>query len=89
MVLASYMEFEERVDIMDDTGVKSSAYDIVKAYVDKKLGEFTVADVLINCPNVGRTSVFNALKKLTDEEYIEKHGERKSAFFVKKSTNVW
>lgn len=88
MVLASYMEFEERVDIMDDTGVKSSAYDIVKAYVDKKLGKFTVADVLINCPNVGRTSVFNALKKLTDEEYIEKHGERKSAFFVKKSPNV-
>ena len=62
---------------------------IVKAYVDKKLGKFTVADVLINCPSVGRTSVFNVLKKLTDEEYIEKHGERKSAFFVKKNTNVW
>ena len=38
---------------------------------------------------VGRTSAFNALKKLTEEEYIEKHGERQNAFYVKKSTGIW
>lgn len=89
LVLACYKEFEERVGVMDDSGVKSSAYDIVKAYADNKLGKFTVADVLANCPGVGRTSVFNALKKLTEEEYIEKHGERQNAFYVKKSTGIW
>ncbi|MCF0141712.1 MAG: Fic family protein [Mogibacterium sp.] len=86
MLLACYTEFEERVGVMDDSGVKSSAYDVVKAYADKKLGKFTAADVLANCPSVGRTSAFNALKKLTTEGYIEKHGERQSAFYVKKST---
>ena len=89
LVLACYKEFEERVGVMDDSGVKSSAYDIVKAYTDNKLGKFTAADVLANCPRVGRTSAFNALKKLTEEEYIEKHGERQNAFYVKKSTGIW
>ena len=89
MVLASYMEFEERIGVMDDAGVKSSSYDVVKAYVDNKLGKFTAADVLANCPKVGRTSVFNALKKLIEEEYIEKHGEKQNAFYVKKSTGGW
>ncbi len=89
MVLACYKEFEERVGIMDDVGVKSSTYDIVKSYVDNKLGKFTAADVLANCPSVGRTSVFNALKKLTSEGYVEKHGERQKAFYVKKMTGQW
>ena len=89
IVLACYKEFEERVGVMEDTGVKSSAYDIVKTYADKKLGKFTAAEVLANCPSVGRTSVFNALRKLVAEDYIEKHGERQSAFYVKKNTGVW
>ena len=88
MVLACYKEFEERVGVMDDTGVKSSAYDIVKTFVDKTLGKFTAADVLANCSSVGRTSVFNALKKLCEEGYIEKHGQRQNAFYVKKSTDI-
>ncbi len=84
ILLACYLEFEERVDVMENTGIKSSAYDIVKAYATNKLGKFTAADVLINCPSVGRTSVFNSLKRLTDEGIIEKHGERQQAFYIKK-----
>lgn len=87
MVLGCYMEFEERVGVMEETGVKSSSYDVVKAYVDNKLGKFTPADVLAECPSVGRTSIFNALKKLVEEGYIEKHGERKAAFYVKVSSD--
>lgn len=89
MILACYTEFEERVGMMDDSGVKSSSYDVVKAYVDNKLGKFTAADVIANCPSVGRTSAFNVLKKLTAEGYIEKYGERRSAFYVKKSSEMW
>ena len=69
---------------MDDTGVKSSSYDVVMAYVETKIGKFTPADVLANCPGVGRTSVFNALKKLNEEGFIDKHGEGKGSFYVKK-----
>ncbi len=87
MVLGCYMEFEERVGVMEETGVKSSSYDVVKAYVDNKLGKFTPAEVLAECPSVGRTSIFNALKKLVEEGYIEKHGERKAAFYVKVSSD--
>lgn len=87
IVLGCYMEFEERVGVMEETGVKSSSYDVVKAYVDNKLGKFTPADVLAECPSVGRTSIFNALKKLIEEGYIEKHGERKAAFYVKVSSD--
>lgn len=89
MILASYIEFEERVGVMDNSGLKSSAYDIVKAYADNKLGKFMSADVLANCPTVGRTSVFNALKKLTEEGYIQKHGERRHTFYVKTSKSPW
>lgn len=89
LILACYTEFEERVGMMDESGVKSSAYDIVKAYVDQKLGKFTSADVLANCPGVGRSSVFNALRKLTDEGYIEKQGMRNKAFYVKKNDYEW
>lgn len=89
LILTCYAEFEERVGMMDESGVKSSAYDIVKAYVDQKLGKFTSADVLANCPGVGRSSVFNALRKLTDEGYIEKQGMRNKAFYVKKNDYEW
>ncbi len=88
MLLACYVEFEERVGVMDDVGVKSSSYDVIKAYAENKLGKFTSADVLAECPSVGRTSVFNALKKLTDEGIIEKHGEGKGAFYVKVKDSV-
>ena len=75
--------------MMDDTGVRSSSYDVVKAYVENKIGKFTPADVLANCPGVGRTSVFNALKKLNEEGFIDKHGEGKGSFYVQKSESIW
>ena len=80
MVLACYKEFEESVGVMYDTGVKSSAYDIVKTFVDKKLGKFTAADVLANCYSVGRTSVFNTLKKLCEEDILKSMVKDKTLF---------
>ena len=74
---------------MDDAGVKSTSYDVVKAFVDTKLGKFTASDVLVGCPTLGRTSAFAALKKLVEEEYIEKQGERRNAFYVKRNDSIW
>ena len=38
---------------------------------------------------LGRTSVFNALKKLNEEGFIDKHGEGKGSFYVQKSESIW
>lgn len=72
VILSCYVEFEERVGLMQSGGAKSVAYDVVKAYAASKIGKFTSADVIINCPSVGRSSALAALKKLTDEGYLTK-----------------
>ncbi len=83
VILACYTEFEERVGLVENTGVKSTAYDIVKKYVENKIGKFDSAEVLINCPTAGRSSVLSALKKLTDEGILIKNGTGRSTYYVK------
>lgn len=72
VILSCYVEFEERVGMMQSSGAKSTAYDVVKAYADSKIGKFTSADIIANCPSVGRSSALAALKKLTGEGYLTK-----------------
>ena len=33
--------------------------------------------------------MFNALKKLNEEGFIDKHGEGKGSFYVQKSESIW
>ncbi len=72
VILSCYVDFEERVGMMQNSGVKSTAYDVVKAYADSKIGKFTSAEILANCPSVGRSSALAALKKLIDEGHLTK-----------------
>lgn len=72
VILSCYVDFEERVGMIQSSGAKSTAYDVVKAYADSKIGKFTSADIIANCPSVGRSSALAALKKLTDEGYLTK-----------------
>lgn len=72
VILSCYVDFEERVGMMRSSGAKSTAYDVIKAYADSKIGKFTSADLIENCPSVGRSSALAALKKLTDEGYLTK-----------------
>ena len=82
-VLACYTEFEERVGLMDEEGNVSTAYDIVKKYVEEKIGKFTGADVVYHCPSIGRSSALAALKKLTDEGILIRKGSGRSTFYVR------
>ena len=82
VILAGYLEFEERVDMMSETG-RSSAYDIVKAYVNGKIGKFTGAEAVANCPSIGRASVLGALKKLVDEGVVVREGSGRNTFYVR------
>lgn len=70
VILSCYVEFEERVSILQDSGVKSTAYDVVKSYAASKLGKFTSAEAVTACPKISRSSVMSALKKLVDDGYL-------------------
>ena len=83
VILACYTEFEDRVDLLMSNGPKSSAYDVVKAYVESKVGKFTSADVISHCPSIGRSSALSALKKLTEEGIILRQGTGRSTFYVR------
>ncbi len=83
VILACYTELESRVGIVSETGRRVSAYEAVRAYTEKKIGTFTGADVVANCPRVGRSSALAALKKLTEEGRIVKKGAGKNTFYVR------
>lgn len=83
IILACYIEFEERVGLVGSTGIKSTSYDVVKRYVENKVGRFTGVDVINNCPALGRSSVLAALKRLTEEGMIIRKGEGRSTYYVR------
>ncbi len=83
LILACYIEFEKRVDVVGEDGKKRSSYDIVKKYVEEKLGKFTREDIMNNCPSIGRSSILAALKKMVEDGIIEKHEKGKNTFYVK------
>lgn len=83
VILSCYVEFEERVGLMQSSGTKSTAYDVVKAYADAKVGKFTSAEAVAGCPSASRSSIFAALKKLTDEGYLTRLKSGRSVAYVR------
>ncbi len=83
VILACYMEFEERVGLLTERGKSSAAYDIVRKYTEEKIGKFTSADVVVHCPSIGRSSALAALKRLTEEGLIIREGSGRSTFYVR------
>ena len=84
VILACYREFEDRVSIITVSDMKfgrSSAYDIVKATIKARIGKFTKKDIANVCPSISEKSVELAIKKLSDEGYLEKHGTGRSTFY--------
>ena len=67
IILSCYREFEERVTLVHAAGAKSTSYDIVKVYVQERIGKFSKQDVLAGCPSLGSSSVESALKKLVED----------------------
>lgn len=80
VILAAYREFEERVDLVAG---KQTTLDAVKAAINRKIGKFTKRDIMEAVPAAGKTSVENALKKLTEEGVILRHGAGKATFYTK------
>lgn len=80
IILASYRDFESRVDLFDD---KLSAFELVHRAIDEKIGKFTKSEIMELVPSVGKTSVENSLKKLLDEGIIVRHGSGKATFYTR------
>lgn len=82
VVLACCREFESRMELIGGT-TKSTAYDIVKASVDGKIGKFTKREIADICPSISEKSVEASLRKLVAEGYVKKYGTGKNTFYAK------
>lgn len=83
VILACYREFENRIIITEESGVRSTSYDIVKNYVLNTIGSFTKQDALICCPSLGSSSVEAALKKLVEDGTINRLGNGRNTRYVR------
>ena len=61
----------------------SSAYDIVKKYVEEKVAQFTSAEVVAYCLGIERSSVLASLKKLTEKGLVVGYGLGRSTYYVR------
>lgn len=97
VVLACYREFEERISYIGENTViastrngkersktvRSTAYDIVRAAVDSKLGKFTKMEIANICPSISIKSVETSMKKLVEKGCLKKHGSGRDTFYVR------
>lgn len=81
IILSAYRDFESRMELID---TKLPAIEQVRAAVKEKIGKFTKSEIMELVPSVGKASVENSLKKLTEEGVIEKHGAGKATFYTRK-----
>lgn len=58
--------------------------ELVRNAIDSRLGKFTKSDIMELVPSVGKATIENMLKQLTEKEYIERHGKGRATFYVKK-----
>ena len=82
MILAAYRDFADRLELVDE---KRSSIEIVRKTVENTLGKFTKTDMLERCPTLSKTSVENAIKKLTDEGVLIKHSSGRATFYTRSS----
>ena len=82
VILKAYRDFETRANILLEK--KSKALTQVQDIIKTKIGKFTKADIASLCPTLSETTIERCLKELLDQNLIEKHGERKSAFYTRK-----
>lgn len=81
-IISAYRDFEERVDIISE---KLPAIETVKKAISNIVGKFNKTKLVELCPSLSVKSIESALKKLADDNLIEKHGTGKSTFYTRKN----
>ncbi len=82
VILRAYRDFEARTNILIEK--KSKAINQVQNIIKTKIGKFTKAEIVSLCPTLSETTVERCLKNLLDQGFIEKRGERKSTYYIRK-----
>lgn len=84
VILKCYRDFESRILITEKSGTRSTSVDIVRQYVENKIGTFKKAEALAACPSLGSSSVEAALKKLVEDGTLIKIGAGRKTHYVRK-----
>lgn len=80
IILAAYRDFEDRVLLVDE---KLPAIETVRRAVYDKIGKFTKSEVMGLCPTLSKASVENAIRQLTLQGLLIKHGTGRSTFYTR------
>ena len=83
IILGCYREFEERLTLSEKSGLKSTAYDVVREYAMNHIGTFTKQNALAGCPSLGSSSVEAALKKLVQDGTLTRIGSGRKTHYVR------
>ena len=82
IILKAYRDLDERTTAITDK--KVSAIIQIENAINKQYGKFYKKDIIELCPTISQITIERNLKKLLDENKIEKHGERKSTYYTRK-----
>ncbi|EIE40792.1 Fic family protein [Mycoplasmopsis canis UF31] len=82
VILAAYINFEERMKYVDE---KTPKKELVKNIINSKIGKFTKTEIMNLLPSVGKATIENTLKQLLEQNYIERFGKGRATFYVKKN----
>ena len=78
IILESYEEFDE---IMQSGKTKQSSYELVSNTI-QKFSTFKKRDIVQYCPTISQKSIEVCLKKLVNQNYIQKHGIGKATYYT-------
>ena len=81
-IISAYRDFEERINF---TLNNPPAIEIVKNAICSIIGKFNKTKLIELCPTISVKSIESSLKKLIDNNLIEKHGSGKSTFYTRKN----
>lgn len=84
IILGCYREFEERLNLTEKAGPRSTSYDVVKEFALNHIGKFTKQDALISCPSLGSSSVEAALRKLVLDGTLVRLGSGRKTQYVRR-----
>lgn len=80
IILSTYRDFDSRIHLTDD---KIPALEQVRNAINEKIGKFTKSEIMEFVPTIGKASIENSLKKLVEENFIERHGKGKATFYTR------
>lgn len=81
ILLSAYRYFENRILVIESK--KLSTFDLVCRAIDEVIGKFKKTQFMELCPTISKASIENALKRLVEENRIERIGRGKNIFYVK------